>query len=686
MTRRKADVRYARYDAFKYAQLPLQRHFIRHLPSTLGVNDRDFGEGLYENSTSNDVVLGSPENGRTRQLLTLLAQTLIVLTIAVIAAIVLTSVAALVGSWASETDDFGDNLSDYLRTYTIGFLAPAGLLAVFGALAGKKLTVTRSTSAPVSDEQFASTFADLVDKTLNRGAMRKDYDRLIVFIDELDRCDPRTVVATLDSLRSFLDSDRCVFVVAADQQVLETALTEHVRQSTPHDSANPYYSAGSEYLDKTFHYQLAIPPLLPRRLSGYAAELVRDKQGVWKAVPSVDRVVSVLVPNHVRSPRRTKTLLNGYALLFELAERRCAVGHLAGSPSDRADEIAILACLRVEFPLFAGQLRTHPRLVEACRAIVLDDAAPRPPRITDQTWNVAKSFMAGAQPSDVLLVPDDADHEPTNDGDSLAVAQSHQLRAYLRKTSYVNAPDRDLIHLESSGARFGLDPADAEELEDAASQGDRATVLGILDRLDSNRQGGLLSLAESLDREVPPLGLEADNLVTILLSLYVDERQDNERYSVEAQSEIRDRFSSAVDAHSQSYELRGGDLAGALALGLDRGGASGANLVSTVLDHEESDKSEELIPLVVAAGDVLLARHPAAVARIVANGVWRDDFTEGTTQAILALPSADADRLFASVYPELATRFAAVRRRARERRRHHGCRRRRGRCAGPQGS
>ena len=31
LTRRKADVRYARYDAFKYAQLPLQRHFIRHL-------------------------------------------------------------------------------------------------------------------------------------------------------------------------------------------------------------------------------------------------------------------------------------------------------------------------------------------------------------------------------------------------------------------------------------------------------------------------------------------------------------------------------------------------------------------------------------------------------------------------------------------------------------------------------
>ena len=39
------------------------------------------------------------------------------------------------------------------------------------------------------------------------------------------------------------------------------------------DSANPYDSAGSAYLDKIFQYQLHLPPILPRRLSRYALNL-----------------------------------------------------------------------------------------------------------------------------------------------------------------------------------------------------------------------------------------------------------------------------------------------------------------------------------------------------------------------------------------------------------------------------
>lgn len=61
--------------------------------------------------------------------------------------------------------------------------------------------------------------------------------------------------------------DRCVFVVAADQQVLEQALTEASSQATPADTGNPYYSSGSGYLDKVFQYQVSVPPLMSLRVS-----------------------------------------------------------------------------------------------------------------------------------------------------------------------------------------------------------------------------------------------------------------------------------------------------------------------------------------------------------------------------------------------------------------------------------
>jgi KAP family P-loop domain len=100
-------------------------------------------------------------------------------------------------------------------------------------------------------------------------------------------------------LRTFLEIRPCIFVVAADQQVLEHALTEAARQATPFNPSNPYYSAGSAYLDKIFQYQLALPPILPRRLSAFALELIENREGVWSEVGNRVDLVGVLVPTHV---------------------------------------------------------------------------------------------------------------------------------------------------------------------------------------------------------------------------------------------------------------------------------------------------------------------------------------------------------------------------------------------------
>lgn len=663
LDQRRAPVRFARYDAFKYARLPLQRHFIRHLASTLEVTDRKYDKGLYEDSTSNDITLGSAEDGETANILGLLWQVLIVLGVALAAAVVLTAAAAFIGSWASKDDGFGDNLSAYLRAYTIGFLAPAGVLAIFGALAGKKLNVVRGVAAPTSEEQFASTFNDLVTDSLKEPHRGVDCDRVVVFIDELDRCDAGTVVATLESLRSFLDAENCIFIVAADQQVLEAALTTHVRHAIPRDSSNPYYSAGSEYLDKTFHYQLSIPPLLPRRLSGFAADLVRDKGGVWTEVGSVERVVSVLIPNHVRSPRRAKTLLNSFALHYELADRRCKVGHLAGTPAERAEEIAVLTCLRVEFPLFARELRQHPKLVDAARRLLQSEN--RPSTIPESTWETCQEFLEGERPIDVVL-DDQTDAEggqdPAGDsaGPTLVRAQADHLKSYLRKTGYVRAPSRDLIHLESAGARFGIDPVDADELEDAASQADFELVAEILLRLGDQRINGMLSLAESLDRDVPPLGHEADNLISVVLGLYEGSFSDDSALESGELAQIRLLFSTAVDAHTRTYDLRAKDLPGALALGIDSDTESGRRLVDTVLSHEGSVGHLQLTVMAIRYLPQLVERDDGVLAKLTARGLMESSMRAPVAAAIQGHSLELGSTLLEQVGPLLAEHLRSI--------------------------
>jgi hypothetical protein len=125
------------------------------------------------------------------------------------------------------------------------------------------------------------------------------------------------VVTTLKDLKTFLDEAHCVFVVAADREVLERALRS-VEQATPIRRDEPYYSTPGAFLDKIFQYQIALPPLRGGALTRYARSLVLDKKGLWAdlrgdkaSTALLDRVIYSLIPAHVRSPRRVKILKYG---------------------------------------------------------------------------------------------------------------------------------------------------------------------------------------------------------------------------------------------------------------------------------------------------------------------------------------------------------------------------------------
>lgn len=653
--------RFVRYDAFKYARTPLHRNFISQLASVLSVNDRKFGAGLYEDTQSDDLSFSDLEGKKPlRSVWDLAWVVLVVLGVGLLVAISLTALAALIGSSISESESFASTFAAYMKNHLAAYLAPAALLGIFGAIATKKLTVSRGMKAPSSEEQFADIFSDLVQSALSDNKS-KGVDRLVIFIDELDRCDGDTVVETLASLRTFLDAPQCIFIVAADQQVLETALSEHVRQATPVDLTNPYYSAGSEYLDKTFHFQLSLPPLHSRRLSAFAAELVADKPGVWSELPSVGRVVSVLIPNHVRSPRRVKTLLNSFAFTYDIVRRRSAANVLSGSAAERADEIALLTALRVEFPLFARELSANPLLVQAFRAVA-DGGDNAGNEFDEDLWTLATRFVTGRAPSDILLASDplspngaeapaaEVDELPASDQEvddvevtemptegnwtpALRAAQSRLLRAYLQKTRAIDGPQRDLIHLEGIGATYGLDPAATEALENAASNGEFDQVLELAAKFGEDGDVYVLkSLAENLDRE-EPIGVEADNILSTILRLYG-------RYRVVhgADADFPETASvigAAVRGTIAEYSLQDDDLVGALGLGLDLG-AEGSQLVHRVLTSPDGQANRGFqTTLVDNFSD--LAAHSEAVGKIVGTGLSDTSMGHHVASRIAAL-------------------------------------------------
>ncbi len=604
--------RFVRFDAFKYAETPLRRHFISQVAEALAITKDKYRQGLYRTEDRTELSIPGTQ---FRRLLGTFILVLLIVELVGLAIVVLIS--------ALSPGPFGDRFGDALDSGLALALAPAGILAAFVALVGQTLPIKRTTSAPSSDEQFEDLFKELVEDA--------KASPLVIFVDELDRCSPKEVVSTLEAIRTFLDVKGVVFVVAADQQVLERALCYAARQSTPADAVNPYYSAGSAYLDKVFQYQLPLPPLMARRLSGFALDLTQKLPGLWTEVDR-DEVVSVLVPTHVSSPRRVKRLLNAFVVMYRLAKRRVAATRLEGEIAPRAAEIAKLVCLQIEFPLFAADLALAPRLPEYVLTVHDGGRDALPAYLPQEVGDRAIAYAEGRLAVDELLTGDGADRldvtlgskgslsgdgggtaesgtaadqpapdddgatsdDETTDGDAdrevserEAVRKEHaaQLIRYLQKTAHVAGPGRDLIHMESGGAMFGLDSAVADAVEDAAVNGDQRGVVQMVRRLeDAEHQGSALRLLAQRAKEAS-VGIEGQNVISSLLAVLSDPPELDLKG-------IADELADAVAAHETRYELRPDDLAGAFALGTMSGRAIGGRLIELVVERSEAAETD----------------------------------------------------------------------------------------------
>ncbi len=76
-------------------------------------------------------------------------------------------------------------------------------------------------------------------------------NRLIIFVDELDRCRPDFAVELLESVKHYMDDERITFVFSINKQELQHTIKK-------------YYGEGfnaCRYLDRFFDFQVVLPPI-----------------------------------------------------------------------------------------------------------------------------------------------------------------------------------------------------------------------------------------------------------------------------------------------------------------------------------------------------------------------------------------------------------------------------------------
>ncbi|WP_181178331.1 Qat anti-phage system ATPase QatA [Mesorhizobium sp. B4-1-3] len=105
-------------------------------------------------------------------------------------------------------------------------------------------------SAPDRIHQFRKDFKDLLEVA--------KIDRLVVLVDDLDRCLPKTAIATLEAIRLFLFVPKASFVIAADEGMIEYAVRDHFPDLPASSGVNSY---ARSYLEKLIQVPFRMPPL-----------------------------------------------------------------------------------------------------------------------------------------------------------------------------------------------------------------------------------------------------------------------------------------------------------------------------------------------------------------------------------------------------------------------------------------
>lgn len=270
--------------------------------------------------------------------------------------------------------------------------------------------------------EFHTEFEELMDSKELRHLVR-----VVVLVDDLDRCLYPTVVDTLETIRLFLAVPKMAFVIAADEKRVADALRERFSNGSTNEQApdgQPEHPADL-YLHKIVQTTVPLPALSRFDTEAYIVQLqlkarleeaqllpyvercaaLRREAGVLDDLPAVNtsldisaeltlasRLTPILYEKLRGNPRRIKRFLNDLRVRQSVASRR-------GITLD-ADIVAKLMVLEVLLPddfakvlewLAKGELREQIRALET--------AAGRPPQSEEeQLTQPAEAVADGIKP------------------------------------------------------------------------------------------------------------------------------------------------------------------------------------------------------------------------------------------------------------------------------------------------
>jgi formylglycine-generating enzyme required for sulfatase activity len=160
--------------------------------------------------------------------------------------------------------------------------------------------------------QFLEQFQEKFSKLIKTHIAPK---RLVVFVDDLDRCLPEKAIEVLEAIKLFLDVENCVFMLGLDQDVIARGIEMKYKEFGIKEGEGQNFTIeGVRYLEKIIQLPFQIPPVEKNDMGDFVVGLSAE----WPHADCADVFAEGLGDN----PRQIKRTVNVFLMLWRLAEKR----------------------------------------------------------------------------------------------------------------------------------------------------------------------------------------------------------------------------------------------------------------------------------------------------------------------------------------------------------------------------
>lgn len=202
--------------------------------------------------------------------------------------------------------------------------------------------------AKLDPERLENKFNDIVNGIINK---KNNADKLVIAIDNLDRCSSEAAIEMLEAIKTLMGHDKCVYVLPCDYNALINHLV-HIRKYKENDAR--------EFLRKFFHASLIIPSFLDQDLEKFADNMLSQLEIQYSR-----EVLQVVITAFIENPRRIKQFLNNLTTQYLAAQAREEIGVIRrGEITGNDGFLAKILVLRLEFASFYKQLELNQNLLD----------------------------------------------------------------------------------------------------------------------------------------------------------------------------------------------------------------------------------------------------------------------------------------------------------------------------------